>query len=360
MKKTDSLGFKIGLIFFIFNLIILILCGLTTYSSQMRIYKAIREDSIRSAGENHAALMAADGEDPIRNQSNSIEHYADADIPIDAEIADANTEILHNTLKQFGIITVIMAAGTIVLVILINRRFFSKIVRLEANVRDYTISRDPAVAEQIRRDIRGRDEITSLSEGIINLITGMQEHIRGLTRTCKEADEANDNAARMNDLAQKDSLTGIRNHTAYEQEMETLQSKLENGLTDFGIAEIDLNDLKGINDTCGHDKGNLAVQKLSNLICQVFKHSKVFRTGGDEFTVILENEDFKNRKARVGAFKYQLSVWEKDKNLPEWEKISAAIGVAVYDSQTDTDVNSVSMRANELMHENKKEMKGSR
>ena len=534
MKRSDTLGFKIGVIFVIFVMIILVLCGLTTYYSQMQIYKAQCEDNIRSVGDFLAAQMAANGEEFIRYQNYYISHHTDVNIPVDAdefvsyrdryqelftqnypgrtlgedlsfddldeevknayliyrhlywlltferarvdfklpysyyllmdeekhnatymidgernsradhlefikanpqyrelhheqgdeaefmylgdeyhndrdkfavewetwetgekskgyqiwqnnwgdtyayytpliingqklgligaevEIRTVNTEILRNTVRQFIFIILIMAAGAIILMIMINRRYISKIVRLEASVRDYTITKDPAVVDQIRRDIRGKDEITSLSEGIINLILEIQDHIRSLTHTYKELDEANSNAARMNDLAHKDSLTGIRNNTAYEQEMKVLQAELEKGRTEFGIAMIDLNDLKVINDTCGHDKGNLAIQKLSNLICQVFKHSKVFRIGGDEFTVILENEDFKNRKARVGAFKYQISVWQEDPNLPPWEKISAAIGMAVYDSRTDADAESVFKRADELMYENKKEMKAGR
>ena len=56
---------------------------------------------------------------------------------------------------------------------------------------------------------------------------------------------------------------------------------------------IDLNNLKTINDTYGHDKGNIAIMKLANMICEVFSKSPVFRIGGDEFAVILFKKDYR-------------------------------------------------------------------
>jgi diguanylate cyclase (GGDEF)-like protein len=55
-----------------------------------------------------------------------------------------------------------------------------------------------------------------------------------------------------------------------------------------------LNNLKTLNETYGHDKGDLAIKKLSNLICRVFSHSPVFRIGGDEFAVILRGWDYEH------------------------------------------------------------------
>ena len=71
-----------------------------------------------------------------------------------------------------------------------------------------------------------------------------------------------------------------------------LQKDMGN-LINFGIAMIDLNNLKVINDTYGYEEGNYAIKKLCEIVCSVFSHSLVFRIGGDEFVVILKGADQK-------------------------------------------------------------------
>ena len=161
-------------------------------------------------------------------------------------------------------------------------------------------------------------------------------------------------------MANKDALTGIRNRAAYEKEMQRLEWELADGETDFAIAMIDLNFLKRINDTYGHEQGNYAIKKLCYIVCHVFEHSPVFRTGGDEFVVILKNEDFKNRDKLTEEFYSQLELLGGDESLEPWEKISAAIGVAVYDKEYDSSVDNVLKRADEIMYACKKDMKAVR
>ena len=91
---------------------------------------------------------------------------------------------------------------------------------------------------------------------------------------------------------------------------------------------VDLNYLKRINDSYGHDKGNVALVKLSGIICNIFKHSPVFRVGGDEFIIILMGEDFDHLEEREEQFKNTISEIQKDTELEEWERVSAAISTS--------------------------------
>ena len=120
---------------------------------------------------------------------------------------------------------------------------------------------------------------------------------------------------------------------------------------------IDLNDLKRINDTYGHEKGNEAIIRLSEMVCDPFKHSMVFRIGGDEFAVILLNKDFRNRDALVVQIEGALNGLRRNNTLPLWEQISAAIGLATYDPEKDTSIEDAFRRADTRMYENKKRMK---
>lgn len=120
---------------------------------------------------------------------------------------------------------------------------------------------------------------------------------------------------------------------------------------------IDLNDLKMMNDSYGHDKGDISINTLCHVVCSVFKHSPVFRIGGDEFVAILENEDYENADALVARFDAEVEKVHQDDSLPPWKRITAAIGCARFDPAADADTEAVFKRADAAMYERKKKMK---
>jgi diguanylate cyclase (GGDEF)-like protein len=164
----------------------------------------------------------------------------------------------------------------------------------------------------------------------------------------------------MSDLARTDALTGIRNKLAYDQEATILQRELDEGKTEFGIAIVDLNDLKKTNDLYGHDCGDVSLRQLSMITCTTFEHSPVFRIGGDEFAIILRGEDYQHIEELVETLEKRIrALQETDPSkLKPWERISAAIGYAIFDAKLDANVSAVFRRADEHMYENKKQMKG--
>ena len=128
--------------------------------------------------------------------------------------------------------------------------------------------------------------------------------------------------------------------------------------TGIGLAIVDLNYLKKINDTYGHDKGNAAILKLCRIICTVFEHSPVYRIGGDEFAIILRGSDLENYDQLEKRFYEKLAELSSDDTLEPWEKVSAAIGAAFRDGNESID--SLFRRADHIMYEHKKEMKAER
>ena len=278
-------------------------------------------------------------------------------IGTEIDIETVNTTILQNTLRQFIFIGIVVAGGILIMMNIINRRYISKIIALEANVKDYSKTRDFSISEKIRKSIQGSDEISSLSEEVAKMIDKIRDYIDNLLEINHELDMANTNVTKMSELALRDSLTGVRNHTAYSQEVAKLGEMLAENETKFAIAVIDLNNLKKINDVYGHDKGNIAIVKLSLIVCEIFKHSMIFRVGGDEFLIILLNEDYENRYILIQRTLSTFDTLKQNENLPLWEKTSAAIGLATYDREQDTSVQDVTRRADAMMYEQKKKMK---
>ncbi|MBQ2529413.1 MAG: GGDEF domain-containing protein, partial [Treponema sp.] len=143
-------------------------------------------------------------------------------------------------------------------------------------------------------------------------------------------------------------------------EVQKAVQEIADGQTNIGIAMIDLNYLKKINDTYGHDKGNVAIITLCQIVCHIFDHSPVFRIGGDEFVVVLRGHDLEHIDELIEEFNRQLKEKQDNAELQYWEKVSAAIGYAVYDSAVDSDFDALFKRADDAMYKNKEAMKATR
>lgn len=209
-------------------------------------------------------------------------------------------------------------------------------------------------------EIHTGDEIENLHQSMVQMEHDIDTYISSLVQTQAKLRDTRLEADMMNDLAHRDALTGIRNKLAYDKEMLRLEHDRTMGETNFGIAVIDLNDLKIINDQYGHDCGDMSLRKLSTLICTVFMHSPVFRIGGDEFVVILKNNDYDKVDELVDDFRNRIDELGRADSyeLEPWERISAAIGYVRYDPNLDSDVAGTFHRADKVMYANKQQMKG--
>ena len=171
-----------------------------------------------------------------------------------------------------------------------------------------------------------------------------------------------DHISDLNKRAFVDALTSVRNkgaYTSYIDEMQARMDKADGEEMAFAVGVFDCDNLKWINDRYGHEKGDIYLKTASRLICQVFQHSPVFRIGGDEFSVILQNADYQNREALVQQFNEGMAEISASAKH-DWEQAHIAMGIAVYEPQGDRSVNDVIRRADESMYENKRRRKAGR
>ena len=175
-----------------------------------------------------------------------------------------------------------------------------------------------------------------------------------IIRARKEVEESHHQVDDLNKRVFVDALTSVRNKGGFNDYIQGLQERLDSKEPlAFAVIILDCDNLKTVNDQYGHDKGDVYIKTASELICRVFKHSPVFRIGGDEFAVILENEDYQNRKELTERFdKKADEIRASAEN--KWEQVSIALGMAEYDPQSDTSVDDVIHRADKTMYENKR------
>lgn len=279
-------------------------------------------------------------------------------LAVDVDISSIKNLIQKRTAESFAIIISLGLVFTLIFLYWANKNLTKPILSLEKSVVEFAKkSHGQRNLDALSFDspqIDTKNEVASLASAINQMTADMREYVRDIILAEKKADQ-------MSELANKDALTGIRNKTAYDKEIKRMEYSLGTGeISLFGIAMIDLNFLKRINDTYGHEQGNFAIKKLCFIVCKTFQHSPVFRIGGDEFVVILRGDDFANIEKLLAEFRQKLSQIASDENLEPWEKVSAAIGTAFYDPSIDANVLNVFRRADQAMYECKKEMKAVR
>jgi methyl-accepting chemotaxis protein len=152
--------------------------------------------------------------------------------------------------------------------------------------------------------------------------------------------------------ANRDPMTGLRNTTSYKSWAARFDKQIENGLYEFGVVMLDLNDLKKTNDTYGHEMGNKLIVTAAKLISDVFKRSPVFRIGGDEFLVVLQDKDLESCNDLFALLhaQCQATFINGNASIP----LTIAIGFARFDPNRDTRFADVCERADGAMYENKR------
>ena len=177
--------------------------------------------------------------------------------------------------------------------------------------------------------------------------------VSNFTYVRKREEESYQRLGQVQSVAYTDPLTGVKSKHAFvdwEQKLEARIGEREDGL-EFAIVVLDVNGLKHVNDTLGHKAGDRYIKAACQLICRIFDHSPVFRIGGDEFTVILERNDYQNRDELIQQFRTEV-----EENLRTGDVVISE-GVSLFDATTDGNVQVVFERADNLMYERKMQLK---
>lgn len=281
---------------------------------------------------------------------------------VDVDITTLSTELWSQAMRNTAVILLLGLLYTVAFLAWTRRNITDPVRRLEQGVVDYAGrshgQRDVEALKFESPDIRTDNEVKSLSEAITQMTVDMQDYVSDILSAEERTRSMKALADAMSELATVDPLTGIGNKTAFIREAAKLEREIaENADARFGLAMIDLNYLKYINDNFGHEKGDEALRALAAIACDVFSNSTVYRVGGDEFTVILSSQDCRDAEALKADFLSKIS----PRRAPEpWKQVSAAIGIALYDSRTDHGVDDVLKRADKAMYGMKREMKAGR
>jgi len=144
-----------------------------------------------------------------------------------------------------------------------------------------------------------------------------------------------------------DSLTGLYNRAFFDAELKRLQAGRHFPVS---VVMADVNGLKNVNDTYGHAKGDLLLQRAANVLAESFRADDVVaRIGGDEFAALLPDTDAETTKKVLGRIKSNI---KKDNKGKDDFQLSISFGART--AEDGQDLMSMLKKADQDMYQEKK------
>ena len=305
-------------------------------------YLLDRINSIDVYERGYAVLLAKDGTTCYNAQTITETHHSHAKatvalengmyLELRADYQDIQKEI-RPMLSKIVMAFLVVLFFSIIYTVIVTRRIVHPLKQLTY------------VAEKISTGMSGedlgtipihsKDEVGTLSRVLVKTYDKIQEY-----------------TTYINALAYRDSLTGIKNSTAYTEAVKELNKNINCNNPRFGVLVADINNLKQTNDKFGHDIGNELIIHTATILADIFKRSSIFRIGGDEFAIILKDQDCDNYRVLLEQMDDACSkdfITVCDNKIP----VSIARGVSLFNPSIDRVYEDVFAKADHAMYMHK-------
>ncbi|KAF7772629.1 hypothetical protein PMAN_b0209 [Pseudoalteromonas marina] len=289
--------------------------------------------------------------------SDNVEHAVEVkkQLTIDANnvgelVIYANNSYINNRIdfyvKFIISLTLLSFAVSLIISLLLRRRFLSPILYLAQTANDITKSNDYSLrAEQLSNDEVG--ELTVCFNDMLYTIEQREHALENQVKTrTQELENAN---SELHRYAYQDGLTDLPNRRFFYEEIQTL---ISNDNTSFALIFLDLDGFKDVNDSLGHDYGDLLLHHVANRLKACIEDEDIIaRLGGDEFTLILK--DANQTFAVKAADKIKQALLTPIQLKEETVCVTASIGITLYPEHGST-VEKLVKRADQAMYLSKK------
>jgi two-component system cell cycle response regulator len=200
------------------------------------------------------------------------------------------------------------------------------------------------------------DEVT----GVQAVQVGAQDYlVKGsvsgdlLIRSIRYAIERKRLMTELQKLSLLDDLTGLNNRRGFFALAEQQMKMAKRRRRDLLVMLADLDDMKKINDTLGHEKGDLALRDTATIMKETFRGSDVIaRIGGDEFAVCIVEDEKSGEDVVAKRLQKNLDKYNNGEKRPF--TLSLSLGFARCAFGSSCSIDEMLSRADKLMYEQKK------
>jgi len=162
---------------------------------------------------------------------------------------------------------------------------------------------------------------------------------------------------RLRTLTLTDELTGLYNRRGFLALVNPLLKLAKRQKKTLYMLYADMDKLKEINDTFGHQEGDLAIKDTANIFRSTYRESDIIaRIGGDEF-VVIPVESTGNNSTGIES-RLQEMIENHNAKRERAYKLSISCGIAYYDPSTPTTIDELLHQGEKLMYEQKQKKRG--
>ena len=301
---------------------------------------------------------------PVYTDDGKLACSIGCDVSMDTIMHERHINLLYVCLVAIAVMVLIVFA----FMFIIRRIIINPLAQITGEMKKFSPSEDHDHERSgvINLDIRNKDEIKDIYDEIRSMQIRILDYLDDINIIQEEKKKVEDDIIKkekeigmLSEDAYRDSLTSVGSKTAYAKKIEEINNAIRsNDNEEFAIVMVDINFLKDINDKYGHALGDSYLKGCCKTVCEIYKHSPIYRIGGDEFVVILTGEDYHDRYIKLKETRDTFKESYENDKLDPWLRYSAASGMAEYASDDNT-FELVFKRADKQMYENKSEFKRS-
>ncbi|TMP05816.1 diguanylate cyclase/phosphodiesterase [Pseudoalteromonas sp. S3178] len=216
---------------------------------------------------------------------------------------------------------ILIIALTIIISYWIYQHLLSPLLKLSK----FTQKVEKTTNYQLQYKISSNDEVSQLGKDINNLLQTINSQIK---TNQKKTAQLLDQKHSMEHLANYDILTGLPNRMYFMNllKKELIRSKSNN--QDMAIMFFDVDSFKGVNDTLGHETGDLLLKAVATTIKRNLRQNDVIaRLGGDEFLIMLPNLNDQSKAIHIAQ--QIVNSMQEPLTINQWDvPTGVSIGIA--------------------------------
>ena len=180
-------------------------------------------------------------------------------------------------------LALVVVTLSIVAAFLLHHKMLSPLTRLSRFARDVERTKD----YRLRVRVEGQNEVAALGHNINRMMSTINSETE---KNLKQTRKLIEQRKTMERLANFDSLTGLPNRQFFMESLSIELTRAQRAGQDVALMFFDLDEFKGVNDSFGHETGDLLLIEVSKRIKDHMRGGDLMaRLGGDEFLILLHN-----------------------------------------------------------------------
>lgn len=199
---------------------------------------------------------------------------------IKGPIAQSNISLFYQVLPS-TLLTLVAAIG---IAFWLHHKMLFPLTRLSNFAQKVGKSKDYS----LRADVEGKHEISGLSKNINRMMETINDEV---DKNRKQTHQLIEQQKTMERLANFDSLTGLPNRQFFMENLRIELARASRSQQDVALMFFDLDGFKAVNDSLGHETGDLLLVEVSKRVKTYLREGDlVSRLGGDEFLILLYDD----------------------------------------------------------------------